>query len=343
MKRVFLSSVFLPFLCSTALAQGDIATDELEKKAMGEAKKDDKKKEDPDGWKVSGKLGFSGSLTDAQNFVGAEEGLTVQLGVVLGVDANWKSGQHGWENRLQAQHAQTKTPAIDAFVKSADQLDLKSTYLYRFKNPEWVGVFGRFKLNTQLLRGYSVQAKPAEYSVNGTLVATRQAGQRFSVTGPFEPLTLRESAGAFVKPIKEDYLEFKSSLGIAAQHVIVREGRVVDSVDDSGATALIALLELDDQNDFGIELTADAKGAIVKDILSWKLSIDLFQPVLPSAGDGEPSGIDRLNMDLIGGLSLKLAKWASVDYVLTVRRQPVVLQEWQVQNQVLLTAGFDIL
>ncbi|MEQ9500752.1 MAG: hypothetical protein RIT81_28025 [Deltaproteobacteria bacterium] len=352
MMKTMTTALALLFATSTAFAQEEIASEELEKKTMEEPKKEGDKPPE-DGWKVKGNLGFSGSLTNAQNFVGAEEGTTVQLGVLLGISADWTSGQHGWENSLKAQHAQTKTPALSSFVKSADQLDLLSTYTYRFNNPEWLGVFGRFKLNTQILRAQSVRAGDTNYVTPEAPMGVVQPSEtKVRLTGPFEPLILRESAGAFAKPIQQDNIKVKTSLGLAAQHIITRDGRVIASVDEGTAPPTVTLQDLDGTNDFGIEITANAEGILVKEILTWKLSLDLFQPVLPGPkeddpatpeDDSGPSGFGRLNLDLNAGLSLKLAKWLSLDYLLTVRRVPVVLREFQVQNQLILTAGFDIL
>ncbi len=334
----------LLFTTSVAFAQEDIATEDLEKKAL-ETPKGEGDKPPEDGWKLKGNLGFSGSLTNAQNFVGAEEGTTIQLGFLLGIDANWRSGQHGWENSIKAQHAQTKTPNLSAWVKSADQLDLLSTYTYRFDNPDWLGAFGRFKMNTQILRSVSVRSAESDYLLPGSTTPTTVPGeQSVRLTGPFEPLLLRESAGAFAKPLQEENIKLKASLGLAAQHIITRDGRVIAGVDEGASPRpLVTLQDLESANDFGIEITANADGTIIKEMLTWKLSLDLFQPVLPPPDEGELSGFDRLNMDLVAGLSLKLAKWLSLDYLLTVRRVPQVLEEFQVQNQLILTAGFDIL
>ena len=40
---------------------------------------------------------------------------------------------------------------------------------------------------------------------------------------------------------------------------------------------------------------------------------------------------------------MKLAKWASLDYLLSAKRIPLILDKWQVQNNLLFTTGFDII
>ncbi|MEM7676871.1 MAG: hypothetical protein AAF449_12780, partial [Myxococcota bacterium] len=106
----------------------------------------------PDGWKVTAKLGGSVNVTDARNVVGAREGTAIQIGFNLGVEVKYKKGQHTWDNVLLVQEAVQRTPAEgvepEQFVKSLDNLDLVSTYVYRFTNPDWLGPFVRLKLNT---------------------------------------------------------------------------------------------------------------------------------------------------------------------------------------------------
>jgi hypothetical protein len=40
-------------------------------------------------------------------------------------------------------------------------------------------------------------------------------------------------------------------------------------------------------------------------------------------------------------LSFKLVEWASLDYILKTLRQPQLVQDWQVQNMLLLTFGYS--
>jgi hypothetical protein len=40
---------------------------------------------------------------------------------------------------------------------------------------------------------------------------------------------------------------------------------------------------------------------------------------------------------------VRLTKWASLDYVVSAKKIPLVLDAWQVQNGLLLTVGFDLI
>jgi hypothetical protein len=62
-----------------------------------------------------------------------------------------------------------------------------------------------------------------------------------------------------------------------------------------------------------------------------------FEPLVLAQNAGlfaNPPGTDLVTLK---------AKWASLDYLLMVRRVPRIADYWQVQNGIILTAGFDLL
>ena len=119
-----------------------------------------------DGWKNKLDVGATGAANASSKVVGSVDGATYQIGLVLQAEAKLKAGQHAWNNELKLQHAQTRTPVIDQFVKSADVLDAASTWLYELESLRWVGPYVRLKLNTQVLEGYDV--RPGEVNVAKT-------------------------------------------------------------------------------------------------------------------------------------------------------------------------------
>lgn len=95
-----------------------------------------------------------------------------------------------------------------------------------------------------------------------------------------------------------------------------------------------------DFNQLGGELEVDVRG-VINTIVTWSVVANAFQPFY-SSDKRDKSGFDLLAVTVDAKVSVKLASWLSLDYVLAVRRLPLILDEWQVQNNVLLTAGFDI-
>lgn len=343
----------------TASAQTESLDEEaLQKKAMAKTASTS-----PDGWTVKAKVGLSANLGDnnanAASAGAGQEGTTFQFGLQFSAEANMKMGDHGWENKLGLQHAQTKTPNIDAFLKTQDNLELISTYVYRLSNPDWLGPFARFKFQTQVFPGFAVRESPyTVFETNREGERTQRDGdpttpfsdeafpaqRKIDLTGAFEAMVLRESAGMFARPFTDDVFKLDAKLGVGAQHIVVRNGFVVLSEDaDAG---VLELRQLDDVNEAGAELELNLEGIAVKDLLSWKLGMNFFLPIITSAEDMDgntANGFDYLNTDIQAGLSLKISKWASLDYNLIVRKVPLVVDGFQVIHGLVLSAGFDIL
>ena len=335
----------------TAVAQtSEVAPEELRKAAMTKTSTTV-----PNGWKITAKLGGSINITDARNVVGATEGTAIQVGLNIGAEAKYKQDQHTWDTVLTIQEALQRTPNANdevgsSFVKSLDNLDLISTYIYRFSDPDWLGPFAQFKLNTQI---FPTTTTPGEdFRIertfdDGTIAlddANSAAGTGIDQNGAFEPLLLRETAGLFGQPYDEKRLSLAFKLGVGAQQTIVRDGFTLTGVEtrDIGGedTVVYLLKELESTFDVGVEATAQGKGVIVDDVLTWYAGVVAY---LPFASTSDLDFIDRLNLEITGGLSLKVTKSISFDWNLIVRRFPQVVEEFQVQNGFLLTLTMDLL
>lgn len=337
-------------LSSTAVAQVvELKDADVQKKALAATSSTT-----PDGWDVKAKVGLTGNLGDNNGNAAAagagQEGTTFQIGLVLALGANFKLGHHGLETTFNVQHAQSKTPSIKSFIKTQDNLELISTYVYRLNNPSWLGPFARFKMQTQIFKGYAV--RDGDYTVNRTnRDDTMQAPQavtaqtKIPLTGAFEPVVLRESVGMFARPFTDDVFRFDGKLGVGAQQIVVRNGFVVAAEDAAAST--LTLRQLDDVSEAGAEAELMLAGVAIKDLLTWKLGANFFLPIITNAqrpdGSGKANGFDYLNTDIQAGISLKIAKWASLDYNLTIRKVPLVVDGFQVIHGLVLSAAFDIL
>ena len=344
----------------------DIATEELQKKALTKTSTTV-----PDGWKVTAKVGGTFNVTDARNVVGAVEGTAIQLGATIGVNADYKYNQHTWENSLSIQEAFTRTPPPDddtpsPLVKSLDTLDLLSTYIYRFNDPDWLGPFVQLKLNTQVFATSVEPVDPVTVIRNGD-EANQQAGvTQVDVTEPFEPLLLRQTAGLFGRPYESDEFTLDFKIGIGAQEVIARGGAVLEA--NTGETAdngeaIYRLQDIEDTFDLGLEGSVAGKGILIKDVLTWNASFVAFVPFVTVGdvpkvddngvpvveGEGEDATpvfldtFERVALEFNGALSLKLTKYVSVDYTLLVRRFPQIRDAFQVQNALQVTLTMDLL
>ena len=295
-----------------------------------------------DGWKLSLSLGTNASLNDNHQVVGSTDGTTFQLGVVINGNANLRAGQHEWENGLTIEHQQTKTPEIDPFVKSLDNAELTTMYLYRLASIEWLGPFARARAQTQLFPGYLIRAgdeKVKKTDTNGDSTVTDLAAQeKLQVTDPFEPFLLRESAGAFARPYDSEKLKLTFTAGAGGIQIFADGGYVLK--DDDG-TEELDMFELESSNQLGAEVDVEASGALSTSV-TWGVSANLMYPFIVSV-DTDFEGMDLLNREFGAKLSLKLSSWASLDYVLKAKKLPLVVNDWQVQNSLLLSSAFNLI
>lgn len=297
----------------------------------------------PDGWKLKLHLGGNTSFGHNSQVVGSVDGSTFQVGLVLESAANLKAGQHEWLNELQIHHQQTKTPALDVWQKSMDDLKFMSTYLYHLEAAPWVGPFARLKLETVIFPTSTTKAEdydvintedPPEvtrYSHHSANAATRLASA-------FEPLTLRQSAGFFADPVKSEPANLGFKLGAGVQELVVRDGFALTKADEAGR---IEITPLKDALEAGAEFEAAFAGALDKR-LAYELLANFLYPFILSDDQGI-TGIERLNADIHGKFSVKLTDWGSLDLVAGAKRQPLVANQWQLSTGVLLNAGIDVL
>ena len=296
-----------------------------------------------DGHKGKLTVGATGSANSSSNVVGAADGTSVQIGILVQGSSKLTSGQHTIETEGRLQHAQTRTPVLPVFVKSTDVLEGQSTWMYSLASIPWIGPFARLKLSTQAFSSEDV--RPGDVTVEREAVDGTKTTEQVTAETPtpttsfFEPLILNQTAGMFANPISRKKLTLKAKLGAGAQQIIARDGYAVASFDDK--TKTVKLRQLETSLQAGGEFELQAEGAI-SDNTSWTAKANFFQPLYSNA-TRKLSGLDALQTDVSAALSVKLSSWAKLDYVLNVRRIPLVLEEWQVQHGLMLTTGFNLL
>jgi hypothetical protein len=296
----------------------------------------------PEGWVLTGRAGASLSALHNQNVLGQLDGLTVVGGTLLAGSASLFVGQHEWQNVATYELSLLKSPLFDEVAKSADNLDLRSLYLYRIPAFDWVGPYAGARSFLPLFPGYALPTQSVftrRIFNDGTEQVKFEEGQRsILLTTWLEPLVVTESAGLFVRPLEKKWLTVDTKAGVGAQQIVSAGGFVVA---DDAATAELELRQLESQSSAGVELEWALRGVVLGN-MGYGLLTTVYYPLLLSQ-ETELSLADRAHVDLTGTLSYRLNKWLSVDYLLRVRRVPFVLNDWQVQNSLLLTVGVSSL
>lgn len=133
MKKVFLGLVLSILVVAASIAQPTKA----------ETIDDKVKAENPDGWK----LGGTGSLNFSQaGFYQWAPGGTNSIafqGLLTGI-ADYKSGNHLWQNRLAMEYGIQKLKGLP-FRKNADRLDYFTKYGYRISDKWYVSSYASFR------------------------------------------------------------------------------------------------------------------------------------------------------------------------------------------------------
>ncbi len=321
-------------LAQSASAQNVVVPEEMRKEVL-------KEKPKPQGFANKLSLGSTAAYNHSSSVVGATDGTTVALGLVLEGVSEWISGGFECLNTLKIQHTQTRTPQIPVFFKSADLAEAVSTAIYRLHSVPWFGPYGRVRATTQLFNNYVI--KPGVYEIKKTKLdgtssaVTLGANTNYQISGAFNPLVFAETVGAFANPIESKAFTLKTKLGVGAQQVLSEDGFAIAS--DDAKTGKMEVKEIQAATQVGGEAEVALAGDVTEGV-AWKAKANVFLPAYSTAG--KKTGVDAMTSDLGLGISVKLAKWLSLDYTFTARRVPLVLDDWQIQNAVMLTAGFKL-
>lgn len=318
------------------LAGSVVANDNVVPNVLPEKKPEAKKKKD--GWDFLLTPGASVSLSDNRAVIGQPEGLTIVLGANVASGAFFRAGPHEWRSTLNLTELFSRSPQLGDFVKSTDLVKLESVYLFDLL--DWLGPFAKVNIDTVLLESFDVRSEATRWSISRTdgSVETRD-GFNLRLADGFEPLTLKETAGFFADIYDSKPFKTSARLGVGGVHVFA-DGAL--SVSDDAATPEVEVLELRSYSQFGGVLELTAGGELYSKKIVYKLGAEFMMPFVNDlqAGDNR-NVIDLTNIELTASLSFKVLSWLSIDYAFRVLRQPQLLDKFQIQNNLLLTASYS--
>lgn len=291
----------------------------------------------PEGWDPALTLGASVALSSNSNVVGQPDGASWTFGLNLLGRLDFLDGMHDWRNTLKIQEVVTRTPVLDAWVKTADQLFLESVYYLKLRDD--LGPFASLKLETPLFRAYDIRQTPVTYvdKADGSTVATDV--KRLRTTEALQPLALKEAIGVFYRPIETPAIEVDIRAGFGAQQVFAEGGRVLD---DDDTTPEIEITRLTDFVQAGAVIGVEGKGALEGGRIMYSAHAEVMFPLVNDDPTNR-SAVELANYDLGAKISFKLFEWASLDYEIKAFRMPALVAEWQVQNNLLLTFSYSLI
>lgn len=289
------------------------------------------------GWKPLLKVSANLAFGHSDNVVGMVDGATWTMGLLLNSGLSYQSESgHEWANTLNYQISFNKTPLLEDFVKNIDVFDFTSSYLYHIPGVTWFGPFASVTLKSSLFAGYDVRAVDTVYrkipvSGDPSLVPVL-AQEQFDLTNAFSPTQVRESIGVFADILDRKVIKFQTRTGVGAWEIFGRDGYILS---DDAATPEVEVTQIEDSLQLGWELNAVAAGTY-KEYINYSAKANFMYPFIDNV-DTPLSGMDLMNVETELLVGFKLAAWASLDYTLKVFKIPLVSEEWQIQNGLMLT------
>lgn len=300
-------------------------------------KKGDKK---TDGWDTTLSIGATINMVDNRSVVGQNEGSTWTLGGTLKGDTKYKKGKFEFRSALSINENFTRSPIIPEFLNTADSAVIDGNVYYSFLS--WMGLFARVEMGTNLFNNYFATVDDTVFSIKRSdQTEVTEARDRLRLKDPLGLIILKESAGVFARPYSKKHLDLEVRLGAGAREIFATKQIVIK--DDKATADIIEAEELVNFTQVGAEIALAAKGSIVKNRVAYKSSVEALFPFYNSIDTGDKNILDLTNVDWTTQISFKLVEWASLDYQLKMVRQPLILEDWQVQNSLLLTFGYTLI
>jgi len=301
-------------------------------------------KEFADNFKANVKVGATLNFTNNYQFVGQLEGNAVNFGANVDTGFQLVRSGHDWRAQLKLLLSFSYGPPLERLMKSNDQFYFDTLYFYHPKGYEWIGPFARFTMESALLDGQNNTEGLNDY-VDGNGTVMKAASDRFTLTKSFAPITFKEAAGIYARPISKPEIEIIFTFGFGASQVAMAGDQYTLGAYAAptvvGGPGTYTINKLNPYEQVGI-----AGGLKLSGTYDWKVKVtygafcEFMVPMYPDPPAGKNYG-DMTNVDMGANLSLKLFSWATLDYVLKVVRQPQLLDGWQVQNMLMLTLGYS--
>ena len=334
-KVAILSSlVFLPTLAN-AQAPSELPADLLPKSALVRAD------QMPIGWSKKANLGLNLSFASNSNVIGQTDGQTQTYGLNLKGHFDRADLRTEWRNTLSYAGATSKTPTLDRYSKSSDELKIESIYLYSFDSAPTFGPYAKASAQTAVFKGEDIRATPATYVITARDGSSQTVvGDSLRLTDGFHPLTTSESVGGFWKAVENEKLKVETRLGFGAQQINAA-GQL--SVTGSAPGGAVSVNELRNVSQAGLEAAVTAIGKI-DDRSGYEVGIESLTPFVSDKEASDDRSAWRLtNVEGRAKLTSNITAWAAFAYDYKLVIQPQLLDKTQQAHMLVLNINYNLL
>ncbi|MBN2694830.1 hypothetical protein JXR93_09230 [bacterium] len=272
-------------------------------------------------------------LNDNRSFIGQEDGSVITFGLSLKGNLDLFYNNHDLRLAMDVIEQFSRTPILDRFTKTTDNLKLEISYLYHISSI-W-GPYAKGTFETSILPSYYETVEEQTYQKPD--FSTKRTNS-MQIVPSLKPITIKESLGLFYSPLKRKEITLETKGGFGALHTMASGAYFID--DDVATTNTIELSEFKSFNQAGASLSLNLNGSIeAKSVITYDLKFEMLTPFIYD--DSENRGSWELtNYDTSLTLSTQLTSWLSINYQLKLIKQPQLLDEWQVQNNVSLSLNY---
>ena len=282
-------------------------------------------------WSLSMVLGGSVQFNRADNVIGKESGMSLDISGFFETVAGYRDPNHIVYSRLYLEEEGTIRFPDQPYLKVVDELDLDLLYMYRLV--PWFGPYGRFSMETHLVPGYLDFETPTDVRKvdrDGRQIGEVEKGlSDVEITPSFSPLDLRYGIGGRFDVAPAYWVSFSSRLGVGGRHVFAN-GLFIEG--DQPGTPELDIARVADLTQFG------AEGSLVGElrVTRWvqlKLELDILMPF---------DDTEHPVVDFRGQIALRLATFASLNYVIRIQEDIELQPETQLDQAVLLRFTYKI-
>jgi hypothetical protein len=294
------------------------------------------------GWYPRLTVGAATALAHNYQTPGVVSGLNFNLTAIIRGKLTLVHKQLRWITRLDLVNSHAKTPVVKPLLKTADLLDVDTRLVYRMTGKmDKVILYAGLALTAPLFGGDLVPAADTDLVLTRTdstqVTALARADHRFHLTRPFTPLFFKQLIGSGANAYESALATLGLYLGLTTQQIWA-SGWTPADVD---TTPELELAALRNYQQLGVATGFTLRGQ-VHERLTYALLADFTYPLYTSV-ETSLRGFDLMDIDLSFKLSLKVAKWVSVDYLISAKRLPIIVNQWQVVNNLMVVITADVM
>jgi hypothetical protein len=274
---------------------------------------------------------------DGRGWLGRTDGATLETGFAAHGSLVLEDGPSSWASAVAVAARMGPAPESAELTALGSEARVETRALHRAWS--WFGPYLRAGMRASLLRASDVRDAPVVYAVARDrdhvehLVASRLA-----LTDALAPVTLHQSAGAALLPVRLPPVAVEIRGGVAGRETFADGQRVLD---DDPATRLVEAREAEDALQLGGCVGLSIAGAIEPARTRYRLGIEVLAPVLgPELDPGELTETAQQATFEIGlAASVTVVPGLALGYEVEALREPFVLDTFQSRTAVFVSFG----